>query len=386
MVSSDSFFVDILDSPTASISVTSGDICHLGVLELFSNATGVAPLTYQWAGPNGFMSTLPNPSITNAIVVNNGQYSLTVTSVSGCSFTDTFTVDNILPISDVPSITSNGPICEGEDLILSSSTGGVQFNWVGPLGASDSTFIHNPELVTTSGMTSIPFGNEPYLPGEWSVIVTDANGCTAESPVTNVEINSIPPAEAFNNGPICIGQDVLLSATQVTDAQYEWREVGSTTVISTNQNALISGLTTTTSFELTVISNGCISQPLDTTVVEVHSQPMVTIDPVAPIECTDGTQDLQLNATASNGVTPYFFNWSGPNGFTSTFEDPTLSNINASFSGTYSVSIIDANGCQTAEVSVEIEITDGIPQPVISSTGQTCEDGEVVLSLSLIHI
>ncbi len=47
-------------------------------------ATTVTGGTYLWTGPNGFTSTLRNPQIANATPLNNGLYSVVVTSSYGC--------------------------------------------------------------------------------------------------------------------------------------------------------------------------------------------------------------------------------------------------------------------------------------------------------------
>ena len=63
---------------------------------------------------------------------------------------------------------------------------------------------------------------------------------------------------------------------------------------------------------------------------------------------TDGTIDLEVNG----GTSPYTINWTGPDGFTSTDED--ISDLDP---GTYSVIVVDANGCMDSlEVIVDSEL------------------------------
>ncbi|PYQ11620.1 MAG: hypothetical protein DMH00_07735 [Acidobacteria bacterium] len=69
-------------SPAAPTASNSGPICAGSTLQL--NASTVAGATYSWTGPNGFTSSLQNPSIANATAAATGTYSVTVT-VSGCS-------------------------------------------------------------------------------------------------------------------------------------------------------------------------------------------------------------------------------------------------------------------------------------------------------------
>ena len=49
------------------------------------NLTSSAGSTYFWTGPNGFTSTLKNPSINNVTYANAGAYTVTVTNANGCS-------------------------------------------------------------------------------------------------------------------------------------------------------------------------------------------------------------------------------------------------------------------------------------------------------------
>ena len=108
-------------------------------------------------------------------------------------------VDSISQAAELPTITSNGPICEGENLVLSSNSSGINFDWIGPLGGSQTTLQNNAALSTNTGSTTIAAGSEAYLSGSWSVLVTDASGCIAESLPIDIIINEIPIAEAFNN-------------------------------------------------------------------------------------------------------------------------------------------------------------------------------------------
>jgi hypothetical protein len=53
-----------------------------------------------------------------------------------------------------------------------------------------------------------------------------------------------------------------------------------------------------------------------------------------------------LNANAVGGASPYSFAWTGPNGFTSTLENPSVTNnATSAINGTYNVAITDGLGC-----------------------------------------
>ena len=119
--------------------------------------------------------------------------------------------------------------------------------------------------------------------------------------------------------------------------------------------------------------DGCVSTS-DIFDLIIHQQPFVNIAPVIPLLCADGTQSVNLSTTVIGGLSAYTYSWTGPNGFVSFVEDPILVNVTSADGGVYSLIVTDANGCVADEVSVDVEIIDGITQPVINSTGQTCED------------
>ena len=338
--------VEVFDTPMAAPVATASSICEDGDLALTANATGAT--SYQWSGPNGFSSTLENPNIVNVTTANNGQYTLVITSVSGCTQTESITVSNILDTPEQPTI-EVASICEGEDLILTTSASGTLYEWIGPLGSSTST-LAMAGLTTTTGMTSLPMSSASYLPGDWSVRVTDANGCTSISDAEILTINAVPVAEAFNSGAICPGEVAQLMATTNTNASYEWRD-GSGTLISTEQNPMLSPGATTT-YELTVINNGCISDPVATTTIVVNEEPAVTPSTSYTLNTDCSSSDLGLfanEAGTSGAIASYA--WSGPNGFTSAEENPIIVNATESANGNYTLLVTNANGCTTTRNS-----------------------------------
>ena len=79
-----------------------------------------------------------------------------------------------------------------------------------------------------------------------------------------------------------------------------------------------------------------------------------------------GNEQIELNATVAGAVSTY--SWIGPNGFTSSLEDPIIlpSDPNYPSPGTYIYTLIvmDVNGC-TSQETVTVVITSG---PEITST------------------
>ena len=105
-------------------------------------ASTVAGATYIWAGPNGFTSTLQNPTIANATVEMAGTYSVNVI-VGGCSSAATGTNVVVLP-GQILTVSRLGP---GVGSVVSSPSGidcGIDCSAPFP-GASQVTLTATPD-------------------------------------------------------------------------------------------------------------------------------------------------------------------------------------------------------------------------------------------------
>lgn len=93
-----------------------------------------------------------------------------------------------------PTATSNSPICEGNDLEL-SSLGGTLFSWSGP-----NLFTSDDQNPTISGVG-------PANAGTYTVTVTSSGGCTAEASVSVVIANSFGINSSITNEISCAGEN-----------------------------------------------------------------------------------------------------------------------------------------------------------------------------------
>jgi len=173
----------------------------------------------------------------------------------------------------------------------------------------------------------------------------------------------------------------LLAGT-IAGASYEWRIAGSTTVFSTDQNPTIYNLTGNETYELTVITNSCISDPLATTTVTINTPPTTTATANYTLNTDCSASDLALTSNAISGSgTVVSFEWSGPNGFNSMVPDPIITDATETSNGSYTLVITDENGC-TATSNVQVNnIVDAVAQPVISSTGPACDQASIILEI-----
>lgn len=338
--------------------------------ESLSLSTTAIANSYQWSGPNGFSSTLATPpAISPVTPLHSGTYSLVVTT-NGCASPAGALTVVVNPAPSTPVLTSNSPICEGNPIVLSTSSTCDSFLWGGPAGLGST--IANPLLHTGTNTTSIPFGDPDYLAGDWQLICLSADGCaSAPSAPVAVVINSVPVATIVNsNAPLCAGGTLQLSTASVPGASYLW--TGPSGFSSNLQNPQISNVSPANAgpYQVALTVNGCtgpVSAPLNV-VVNVAATVVLLDDTV---QCANGITGITIDVTAS-GSGPFQYVWVGPNGFYSVDEDPVVPNATSYNQGTYTVSVTDANGCPSLPESMVLHITDNVPTPLITPAGPFC--------------
>ena len=324
-------------------------------------ASAIAGASYSWTGPNGFSSSLQNPSISNSTVSASGFYSVTAT-VNGCTSAVKNVTATVNPIPATPVAGSNSPLCEGSTLSLTASNiSGASYAWSGPNGFASAS--QNPTIINSTALHS----------GIYFVTAT-INGCSSQAANQNVVVNLIPVSPASSsNSPVCSGKSILLNASAVAGASYTW--TGPNGFSSTQQNPVIanSSLNNTGVYNVSVSLNGCLSTTPSTISVTINQTPN------APLISNNGPlcEGSVLNLIASN-IPGANYNWGGPNGFTSSSQNNSLSNVTATNKGIYTVTAT-TNGCTSPAATTSVVID----QRAIANAGN---DQLICASNSLVNL
>ncbi|MFI5151179.1 MAG: PKD domain-containing protein, partial [Bacteroidia bacterium] len=326
--------------PATPTATSASPVCSGNTLNL--HADTIAGATYRWTGPNGFTDSIQNPAVLNTVLADSGSYSVTVT-IGGCSSAAASTSATVKPTPATPVISSNSPVCAGTVLNLSiTSVTGATYSWSGPNSFSSSISSNTIPNATVAAT------------GTYSVMLT-LNGCNSTAATFPATVNPLPVAPVLSsNSPVCAGQAVLLHADTVTGATYNW--TGPNGYTSTTQNPSIAGSTAADSgfYFITVTLNGCTSKVGDSTKVAINSSSVTAMGKYNTPLCNGTT--LLLTANTVNGVS---YSWTGPNGFTSSTQNPSLVNVVASDSGTYTLTM--NNGCASNSAQVAVHV---LPLPV----------------------
>ena len=350
------------NAPTAPAISSNSPICAGAALNLTSGIT-IAIVTYEWTGPNGFTSNLPNPTINPATTAAAGTYSLVVTNIaSGCKSvaSTTSVVVNAIPL--IGSTSSSNPTT------CATATGSITLNGLlsnTPYSVS-YTFNAATQTVTISSNGSGQVIISGLAAGAYSNITVALNTCvsTAVGPISLSDPN--PPATPVASvllSPICAGNTINLSATSSTvGATFTWS--GPNSFSATGATATVTSATTAASGTYTVLAklNGCTSLPgtVNVTVNPIPATPTVASN--SPI-CSGST----LNLTSSGVTGTSIYNWTGPNSFTSSNANPTITAATTSATGTYNLTITQ-NGCTSASSSVSVVVN---AIPLIGSTSSS---------------
>ena len=227
-------------------------------------------------------------------------------------------------------------MCWSNFNLSTPTVAGATYSWTGPNGFTSTS--------RTPSITNVDITDA----GTYSVTIT-VNGCTSAAGSTTVVINPIPATPtASNNGPLCTGATLNLSTPTVAGATYSWTGPNGFT---TSRTPSITNVDPTDAgtYSVTITVGGCTSAAGSTTVVVNPLPATPTATNNGPL-CTGATLNLSTPIVA--GAT---YDWTGPNGFTSTSRTPVITNVDPTDAGTYNVTVT-VNGCTSAAGSTTVVI------------------------------
>ena len=337
--------------PLALITSANDDPCNDAICQGSAGVSvtgGTAPYTYLWTGG-------ANTSSVGQLCV--GAYSVTVTDANGCTQLASVTINQ--PAQALSAlVTTTNETCNGlgnGTITVSPSGGTAPYTIVGV-----TTPWGGPANINFAGGTSTWTG---VSAGIYQVEITDANGCQISVSGTVTEPTplavALTPVDVTcfgaNNGYVELG---ITGATPSYTINWINGPNNGACILPLNQNILAGPSPNYTSSALcpgvydVVIAdaNGC-----DETLSFTINQPpaiILTVDSVAVL--CHGDSSGQASVVAIGGTPGYTYNWTNLNGnFVIPF--PTNDTIgspthpNGIPTGTYEVTVTDANGCTSTE-------------------------------------
>ena len=356
-------FVQDFTSPNIVSEVTSlcfGDSLRLSTQQFQSS------VVYNWfegiPGEGQLIATTTDPFISLLPDAGEHNYYLNVESEDCPMEFEPSALTNV-EVSLQPFILSISPeldICAGESFQLTADiddTTGVQFQWNGPDGFSSNELI--PPLIQ----------NAQSAQGGLYTLVAQRNQCFSDTIELAVSIDDDLPIPIINPvSPVCEGDLLTLRITNYSsnELSYQWyldsvpfRNTDAQFLLLSEASAAEEGI-----WSVVVSNERCkseMSEPISVDVQLALGLNVTDNGPVCELDSVILFTDTIQNAT---------YQWTGPDGFTSSAINPS----NNAIPGLYSVTITSMEGCESSG-STEVSV---VNQPNILSLevdASLCADG-----------
>jgi len=299
-----------------------------------SSSGGSGPHSYTWSGEIDSDSD----SIFN---LTAGKYFFLISDSLNCTANDSLTLSEADKVDiAIDSVFPNPCLGQEKGEIYITPSGGIEpysYAWTGP-------FNFTSQLQDITGLQEGMYGLE----------LTDARGCIYERDTSIVDGDPITITHSVSEygdyNLICSGDDSgVIRIDTAAGNGLDWRNY---TYIWTGPEGYkaytheISNLNAG-NYHLNVFDSANCRSNITVTLTEppaIYTQ----YDSLISNPCIDDNNSA-IYITPLNGKEPYSYNWTGPNGFTSTTQD-----ITGLSKGIYVVSITDSDGCtSSSETSLE---------------------------------
>jgi hypothetical protein len=268
-------------------------------------------------------------------------------------------------------------ICSSSSATLSANTPSVGSGaWSVVSGPSTST----SQFSSTSdpAATFTPAGGAGTYTLRWTI---SNSPCPSRTDDVVITVNA-PPATANAGGDqaICDYQTATLAANSASPGTGAWSVVSGPSTSSAQFSSTSSptavfdpaGGAGTYTLRWTTSNSPCAST-VDDVAITVHPSPMVSATSNSPV-CEGST--ITFDATHDIGTS---LGWTGPGGFTSSMEDPSIANAVVGNAGLYIFTATSANGCAASALPVVVAVN---PKPVgvsaLSSAASVCSSSNTV--------
>lgn len=360
------FTITVNSQPSVTISA---DYCIVpGKVRLTADPLPAGSYTYSWS----------NGATTQVIDVDiAGSYTVTVTNTNGCQATNSITIATELAV--------NGNFEAGNVGFLSGYEYNATANGLQPEGRyavnTNPQFTHTNFWGKdhTTGTGKMMIVNGLVGPTVWQQTVAVVPNTTYYFSAWALSMNNLAPFAQLQfsvNGNIIGTSAVLVAGVNNNSTNTNWQRfygIWSSGPLSSATCSIVDlqGALGGNDFALDDISISTLSPAAFTVTPSVIGGGTAV--------CLGNTLNLAANLTG--GSSPYTFSWTGPNGFTSDLENPSIPNTTAANAGTYTLTATDFYGCVTVGSRViSVNPPPAAPTPVTATPATICLGSSVNLN------
>ena len=322
-----------------------------------------------WTGPGGMSGgslnacpkeivTCSQSSPTNTYSLTNlspGTYNVTIEDHNNCPVSTSFTISPPPPPITVSGLLANNSI----DIIVTGGTPGYTYSW-------------------SNGATTEDLSN--LSPGNYTVTITDANGCTASQVFTIQNQNPVLSINSTISPVLCFGgQDGMINLTITGgNAPYNVSWSGPVSgnpagneIVNSGGSYIIANIPAGT-YTLTITDSNGNADTQTVTITQPQSSLLASA--VGTNVLCNGVSTGSINLTVSGGTGIYTYVWN---------TGAITQDINGLTVGTFTVTVTDANGC-TATTSATITQPSALVVTDVVSTAIPCGGSQGVVTVSAV--
>lgn len=234
---------------------------------------------------------------------------------------------------------SNTTFCPGQQTILNFSTDKVlDLENIYTVYLSDSVgqFVNKTKLGSgISQAMNVKFPKN-LSTGKYRLYVSSSSP-EADSDTLLIDISKLTkPNITADTNAVCAGGKITLKASSCSNGNIRWSN-------GLGENPQTIRLNKTETFTATCTANGCESSESSNSVM-VEAKILITVNASNGGPYIQGSL-VKFNSTIQSSKSPFTFEWSGPNNFTSSIQNPMILNAQTEAAGTYTVKISDSTGC-----------------------------------------
>lgn len=312
-------------------------VCGAGGSIGVNLAGGVGPYQISWTGPESGNQTVAGSSTIIGDLLA-GTYTIYAVDANGCSATTTEQILNLGTDLEISLVGNNGICSEFGNIgvYIANGTAPYLVSWSGPQNGSAST---------NNNVYQIP--NTP--PGTYTVVVTDANGCSTSGSVSvSVENNLLATVQPINGLCGSTGS-ILINITQGDPVfTISWSGPQSGTVTINGNQYAITNLPSGTYTVVISDENGCTRTLLATV---DNSNGGLEINTALIYNICGQYNTIWVDIIG--GTPPYTVTWTGTENGSGTTNTQGFEIMDLP-PGTYKVTVVDVNGCMDMEQDIII--------------------------------
>ncbi|MEL6672475.1 MAG: PKD domain-containing protein [Bacteroidota bacterium] len=302
-------------SADASFLASKTQLCPGDSISFTPNDTSLVLHTWKLDG-----SVISTDSITGYAFPTPGNYTISLLGDDGScldSTTQTITVGQFpgIAFSQVQNESCPGYVDGSVDVSISNAFGSLTYTW--------------DNGATTEDISNLDSGT-------YVLTVVDQAGCSSQDSITlGVGTPPVPIFTASDPGPLCPGDNVLLTNTSTNAISYSWELNGQQFATTVDAQPSLSqvGLNT-----IQLIATNANCSDTASQQIEVSSLPQVSAIVLGP-SCP-GSQDGSIDVSVVSGILPYSYLWA---------QGDTTQDRNGLTEGTYVLRVTDSLSCMVMD-------------------------------------